>query len=601
MNKIELLEYLKTDNKSGHKTREIHLKKNHPVEYEKIQSINIVNNWYEKLYIFVHNIKEKPKCFNKCCDNYVNFKNFNFGYGKYCSTQCKNSDDVFKNTVKKTKLNKYGDVYYNNRDGAKKTSLLKYGVDNPSKSIIVQEKTQKTNLEKYGTTCTLLNGDIQEKTITTKIKKYNSKSFTNRKKAKKTTLERYGDENYNNRKKANDTSLIKYKDKNYNNREKAKQTCLNEYNKDNYTKTEEYKNKINNKTINIWAKKLKIKVENIKYSNGLFIVKNFCKTHCDFEIKKDVLRNRLNYGIKTLCTKCNPVSEQSSIKEKEIVDFIKTELRINNIIENDRKILNGKELDLYFPEHNLAIEFNGLYFHSDKFLDKNYHLNKTEECEKQGIQLLHIFEDEWIYKSEIVKSIIKNKLGLTDNKIYGRKTIIKQIDDNKLVKEFLENNHIQGFVGSKIKLGLFHKNELVSLMTFGKKRKFMNSSSKEGEYELLRFCNKLNTTVIGGASKLYNYFIKNYNPKEVISYADKRYSNGNLYKNLGMKLIGESKPNYFYIKNSGDVFRYHRFGFRKDILIKKGYDSLKTEHQIMIEREYYRIYDCGCLKYSNNH
>ena len=118
-------------------------------------------------------------------------------------------------------------------------------------------------------------------------------------------------------------------------------------------------------------------------------------------------------------------------------------------------------------------------------------------CNSNGIQLFHICEDDWIYKQNIIKSMILNKLGKSSNKIYARKTEVKEVIDNKLVREFLDNNHIQGFVGSKIKLGLFYKDELVSLMTFSK-RTFM----KNEDYELVRFCNKLNTNVIGGASKL---------------------------------------------------------------------------------------------------
>ena len=115
------------------------------------------------------------------------------------------------------------------------------------------------------------------------------------------------------------------------------------------------------------------------------------------------------------------------------------------------------------------------------------------------------------------------------------------------------------------------------------------------EYELLRFCNKLNTNVIGGASKLFNYFIKTYQPIEIVTYADRSISQGKLYKTLGFTFIGKTKPNYYYI--IGDI-RYHRFKFRKDKLIKQGFDSNKTEHEIMIDRKILRIYDSGNLKYN---
>jgi len=253
-------------------------------------------------------------------------------------------------------------------------------------------------------------------------------------------------------------------------------------------------------------------------------------------------------------------------------------------------------LDIYLPELKLAFEFNGLWWHNELYKDKNYHLNKTEECEKLGIQLIHIWEDDWIYKQDIVKSIIINKLNKTPNKIFARKTIIKEINDNKLIREFLDKNHIQGFVGSKVKLGLFFENELVSLMTFGNRRVAMGKKTTNiDEYELLRFCNKLNTNVIGGASKLFKYFINNYKPKEITTYADRSISQGKLYETLGFISQGKTEPNYYYINNK---IRQHRFNFRKDVLVKQGYDANKTEHDIMLERKIFRIYDSGNLKYS---
>ena len=121
-----------------------------------------------------------------------------------------------------------------------------------------------------------------------------------------------------------------------------------------------------------------------------------------------------------------------------------------------------------------------------------------------------------------------------------------------------------------------------------------NKQQIDGEFEMLRFCNKLNTQVVGGASKSLKYFIKNYRPKLILTFADRRYSNGNLYKQLGFKLQNITVPNYYYVI---DDIRKYRFGFRKNILIKQGYDSNKTEHEIMLERKIYRIYNSGNYKF----
>jgi len=307
-----------------------------------------------------------------------------------------------------------------------------------------------------------------------------------------------------------------------------------------------------------------------------------CKTHGTFEQTPN------NHLRGAGCPKCN----RFNIQQSKIFEFIKENYQETFL--NDRKILNGKEIDIYIPELKLGFEFNGLYWHSELYKDRLYHLNKSKDCLNVGIDLFHIWEDDWIYKQDIVKSMIINKLGKTPNKIYARKCTIKEISDNKLIREFLNKNHIQGFVGSKIKIGLYYNDELISLMTFGNLRKSLGTKSREGSYELLRFCNKLNTNIVGGASKLFKHFLRNYDVKEIISYSDNSRGQGNLYQQLGFNLISETEPNYYWII---DGKRHHRFNFRKDKLIKEGADPSKTEIQIMTEKGYYRIFDCGNKKW----
>lgn len=223
--------------------------------------------------------------------------------------------------------------------------------------------------------------------------------------------------------------------------------------------------------------------------------------------------------------------------------------------------------------------------------------NNTTKIKKEDNDII-IFSDEWKENKTIIKSRLKNLIGVS-KKIGARKCVIKEITDNSIVRKFLLENHQQGFVGSKVKIGLFYNDELVSLITFGSLRKNMGQKSKKDYYELLRFCNKLNYTVMGGASKLFKHFLKNYNPKEIISYADYRWSNGDLYRNLGFKELNKTIPNYFYII---DGQRKNRFNFRKDLLVSDGYDKNMTEIDIMHQRHYYRIWDLGSIKfnYKNN-
>lgn len=201
--------------------------------------------------------------------------------------------------------------------------------------------------------------------------------------------------------------------------------------------------------------------------------------------------------------------------------------------------------------------------------------------------MIHIFETEWLYKQEIVKSRLCSLFNHT-HKIYARSCEVK-IVSNTEAEQFLNMNHLQGSCKSKYRYGLYHNDELVSLMTFGKSR------FKKDEIELLRFCNKLNNTVVGGASKLLTAFLKdNANIHDIISYADRRWSVGNLYEKLGFKKISVSKPNYYYVV---DGMLRNRMNYQKHILVQQGFDSNKSEHDIMLERKIYRIYDCGNSKY----
>lgn len=279
-----------------------------------------------------------------------------------------------------------------------------------------------------------------------------------------------------------------------------------------------------------------------------------------------------------------------SKQEEDLCNFIISLVGSDNVRINDRSLLKGKELDIFLPSYNIAIEYDGLFWHGELNKDKNYHINKTNECNENGIRLIHIFEDEWVYKKEIIKSMLKNLFNKNNNSIFARKCLVREVSPNES-GIFLNSNHIQGKCPSSIKLGLYYNDELVSLMTFGKSRHFVGSGKHE--YELLRFCNKINSRVIGGASKLFVYFLKNYNPTEIISYADKRWSEGNLYYKLNFIKYNESKPNYYYvIKNK----RHYRFNFRKQILIEKyGCDKDMTEREFCFKQKWYRIYDCGCL------
>lgn len=350
----------------------------------------------------------------------------------------------------------------------------------------------------------------------------------------------------------------------------------------------------------LYALKTKTNEEFIKEAIQLYGADKFDFSETQYE--------RSNQKVKIKCNECNrsfwieansflqghgcPFHNcNSSLMEKELGEYIKS-LGFD-CINNDRALLNdNKEIDCLIPSKKLAIEFDGLYWHNELNKNKFYHLNKSNECGDKGFHLIHIFEDEWIYRKNIWKSMLSNFLGVCQNKIYARKCDIKEID-SKTSNEFLSNNHLQGKCGGSVRLGLYYNGELVSMMLFGKSRHFVGNGKHE--WELLRFCSKLNTVVIGGASKLLNYFTKNYDWKNIVSYADKRWSTGKIYETLNFKKYNESKPNYYYVIGNE---RKYRFNFRKSVLEKK-YNCPKeiSEHNFCLSQNWYRIYDCGCLCY----
>jgi len=334
-----------------------------------------------------------------------------------------------------------------------------------------------------------------------------------------------------------------------------------------------------------------LEIPDIMYTSPIVIKCKKCN-----HISKVYLINGALKHLKTfpLCEKCEHTFHY---KEHEVYDFC--EKYEHNIQNNTRKIIFPLELDVYLPLRSLAIEFNGIYWHSmngdDDIKGKTRHLKKTNLCEQKGIHLVHIFENEWIYQTDIVKSMLRHLLGSYDQKIYARKCQIKEIDP-KTSKIFLNENNLQGAVNSSVNIGLYFNGELVSLMSFSKSR-----LNKKYDWELVRFCNKLNYHVPGAASKLLTYFERTYEPKSIISYADRRWTmnNGNtIYDKLGFRLDHIGRPVYWYISKERVEFE-SRLKYQKHKLsqILEHFDPSKTEVQNMLDNGYEQVFDCGNLVY----
>lgn len=312
---------------------------------------------------------------------------------------------------------------------------------------------------------------------------------------------------------------------------------------------------------------------------------NFCNTSFEDTIvfvKDEVLHPR--------CTICFPLLQHISNGELEVCDYVKS-IYEGYLIQNDRTIIAPLELDLVIPGKKIAIEYNGTYWHSELSggKDKLYHLNKTNDCEKQGYHLIHLFETDWVNSPDIVRSILTTLIRpdlLT--KIYARKCEIKSIN-SKESNEFLNKNHLQGSDNSSVRYGLYYNDELVSVMTFVKPR-----FSKKYEWEISRYATLLNTSVIGGANKLFKSFLTEYTPKSIVSYSDRRYFNGNVYSKLGFTMDGYTSPNYFYTNDEYNVLE-NRLQYQKHKLKDKleRFDPVMTEWENMQMNGYDRIWDCG--------
>lgn len=321
----------------------------------------------------------------------------------------------------------------------------------------------------------------------------------------------------------------------------------------------------------------------VKYITAKKKVCIICPTHGEFWQTPD--KHLQGCG----CPKCvQPFSKT----EKEIADYIKSLIGENNVIERDRTILEGKELDIFIPSLNFAIEYNGLYWHNK---DRNYHIEKTNKCKEKNIKLLQIFEDEYAAHKDIVLSKICHILGKCENypKIMGRKCDVKEISHSE-AKKFLEKNHIQGYASSTIHIGAFYRGGLIAVMSFKKE-------SKEGHWELTRFASKINVICQGIGGKLFNFFVKKYKVVAIKSFADRRWTTdekNNLYTKLGFTFIKYTPVDYRYYKPQDGPIRQHKFGFRKQTLNKKyGLPLSMTETEMTNSLGYVKIYDCGLIKY----
>lgn len=264
--------------------------------------------------------------------------------------------------------------------------------------------------------------------------------------------------------------------------------------------------------------------------------------------------------------------------------------------ETDYKFIGRKELDIFFPTMNKAIEFNGTYWHSTA-IAKNLNIyRKKLLAERQGITVLNIYEDELKFSPQVVEKTVKHFLGMS-KKVNARQCALEVIEA-ETANIFYEDNHLQGGVTARLHLALYCSDELVSAMSFNRVSSVRGVKADPSEFELVRFASKY--SVIGAASKLFSYFIKT-NPQamRVISYSDSRAFSGGVYGKMGFYQVGKTRPDYYYVR-SGSPTRHHKSKFTRvklEKLLGVLFDPKESERQNTERAGWYRIYDCGKTKW----
>jgi len=313
----------------------------------------------------------------------------------------------------------------------------------------------------------------------------------------------------------------------------------------------------------------------VEYSRNFEHVAITCRKHGIFHQRPD--KHLVGNG----CTKCTSFGQSKG--EIIISEFVRS-LGLE-VIEGDRKLIGPLELDILIPEKKIAIEFNGVIWHSDKFKkDRQYHANKTKRVNEAGYRLIHIWEDALRDNEALELKFISNALGFGGKPIYARRCTIAPVGRDS-ARDFLNLHHVQGFSGSTVNLGTFHDNTLVGVTQFKK--------HKRG-FELTRHA--CSVPIVGGLGKVAKHFANSHDG-DLISFCDLARYEGGSYIKAGFEIEDTIKPDYMYVMRER---RFHKFGFRRKNIQKMFpdiYSEDKTEREMMVEANIPRIYDCGKIRF----
>jgi hypothetical protein len=280
-------------------------------------------------------------------------------------------------------------------------------------------------------------------------------------------------------------------------------------------------------------------------------------------------------------------------RNPEVIDlqnFLSAHVAVERLVR-----IEGVVLDAFVPERKTGIILDDVRQTSElSGVNRSARVQAMRSLEKAGVRLIRVFSNEWLTKRELVNSMLLNKLGKTATKIMARSTTVQEVTVQE-ASAFLNQNHLQGTIGSRVKLGCYHNGRLVALATFGQQR----YGESPDCFELLRFANLSQHYVVGGFSKILSHFKRNYQAKKLLSFADRRWSSGGMYENSGFTLTRVSAPNYFYFRAEEPNTLYSRVRFQKHKLEKllEKFDPEKSEVENVLANGWDRIWDCGNLVY----
>lgn len=546
----------------------------------------------EKLYIL---LKSSPEI--NPCGKFPVFSSFEKGYRLYCGSKsvCRCSADAHSKKMfdynqnlsdeekkrihektKKTNLKKYGVEYVAQnkeiKQKLKQTNQERYGANSPLESKIIQNKIQNTNLKKYGVKYPFQSKEIQNKSHNTAVKRYGSDYMSI---ARTAFLE----------KNQNKNPFVVYQ-------EKIKNSLMRKYGVDHPLEDTDILKKSQDTLLNNYGvtnpSQLHISQESYQILEDVDKFTSLCEKHS----LKD-LANLLNVSESMIWNRHDRYNldfysrKSRSQYEEEIAHWL--DQSDISYIRNYK--INSKTVD-FLIDQSFAIEFNGLYTHSENSnygkklkIDQKYHYSKYIDCRNQNIKLFTVFEDEWNQR----KSIIKNRILVTTNNaskgISARKCVIATIDSLTAI-DFLNQYHLQGGIPSSVYLGAFYQNQLIAVMTFK-----INKNS----YELNRYASDFQIHP-GLFSRMLSYFEKNYDYDFVYSFSDNRWGWGDVYNRNGFSVDSYVKPDYFVTNYK---IREHKFNWRKSRIQSRFNIDItnKTELELIHELKWDRIWDCGKIKW----